>query len=123
MWEIYYIDSMLQGSDARMRRWQALFQDDDLFSGKWIKLQIIPQTELECGARVRLHGLCYALSLLKTRDTSRQLERVKDLAARSRLLVSRICTDGNWSHPSWLKSIIGTPVLMEPSHATRTTVQ
>jgi len=123
MWEIYYIDSMFQGSDARMRRWQALFQDDDLFSGKWIKLQIIPQTELECGARVCLHGLCYALSLLKTRDTSRQLERVKDLAARSRLLVSRICTDGNWSHPGWLKSIIGTPVLMEPSHATQTTVQ
>jgi hypothetical protein len=121
VWEIYYIDSILQGSDERMRQWQTLFQDDDLFSGNWIKFKIIPQTELECGARVCLHGLCFALSLLNKRDIGRQLERIKDLAVRSRLLVSRICTDGQWSNPGWLKSIIGTPTSTNQAGATATT--
>eukprot|EP00590_Aulacoseira_subarctica_P004874 CAMPEP_0172428312 /NCGR_PEP_ID=MMETSP1064-20121228/45813_1 /TAXON_ID=202472 /ORGANISM="Aulacoseira subarctica , Strain CCAP 1002/5" /LENGTH=416 /DNA_ID=CAMNT_0013173021 /DNA_START=1443 /DNA_END=2689 /DNA_ORIENTATION=- len=108
-WIIYYIDSILQGSEDRMNQWSAIFNDNDLFSGTWIKLKIIPQTELECGARVCLLGLCFALSMLNAKQTGRQLERVQDLAARSRLLVSRICTDGNWSHQGWLNSIIGTP--------------
>ena len=120
VWEIYYIDSISQGSDERMRQWQNLFQDDDLFSGNWIKLKIIPQTELECGARVCLHGLCFALSLLNKKDIGRQLERIKDLAVRSRLLVSRICTDGQWSNQGWLKSIIGTPTSTNQDGATAT---
>jgi hypothetical protein len=103
-----------------MRQWQNLFQDDDLFSGNWIKLKIIPQTELECGARVCLHGLCFALSSRNTKDIGRQLERIKDLAVRSRLLVSHICTDGQWSNPGWLKSIIGTPTLTYQAGATAT---
>jgi len=120
VWEIYYIDSISQGSDDRMRQWQNLFQDDDLFSGNWIKLKIIPQTELECGARVCLHGLCFALSSRNTKDIGRQLERIKDLAVRSRLLVSHICTDGQWSNPGWLKSIIGTPTSTYQAGATAT---
>jgi len=121
VWEIYYIDSISQGSDERMRQWQNLFQDDDLFSGNWIKLKIIPQTELECGARVCLHGLCFALSLLDKKDIGRQLERIKGLAVRSRLLVSPICTDGQWSNPGWLKRIIGTPTSINQAGATAIT--
>jgi len=109
-WIIYFVDTISQGSDSRMNKWRDLFQDDDLFSGKWIKLKVIPQSELECGARVCLHGLCLALSLLSASETIRRLERIKDLAVRSRLLVSCICKQGNWSPQGWLKSIIGTPV-------------
>ena len=87
-WNIYYIDSMSQGSDQRMRQWRDLFEDDDLFSGSWIKLKIIPQSELECGARVCLHGLCFALSSHNAKEIGRQLQRFSDLAARSRLMVS-----------------------------------
>jgi len=109
-WIIYFVDTISQGSDSRMNKWRDMFQDDDLFSGKWIKLKIIPQSELECGARVCLHWLCIALSLLSASETIRRLERIKDLAVRSRLLVSCICKQGNWSPQGWLKSIIGTPV-------------
>ena len=118
-WVIYYIDSMLQGSDARMHQWRELFNDNDLFSGTWIKLKIIPQTELECGARVCLHGLCFSISSKNAKDIGRQLQRIPDLAARSRLLVSGVCGCGNWTPQGWLKSIIGLPqpVTSEPHQA------
>jgi len=57
-----------------MRQWHDLFVDTDLFSG-WIKLKIIPQQELECGAWVCLHGLCFALSSASAKEIGRQLER------------------------------------------------
>lgn len=108
-WIIYYIDSMLHGSDDRMRQWRDLFDDNDLFSGTWIKAKVIPQSELECGARVCLHLLCFALSSHNAKEIGRQLQRFPDLAARSRLLVSGVCSAGKWNPQGWLKPIIGTP--------------
>jgi|Transcript_17692 hypothetical protein len=110
---------MLQGSDARMHQWRELFNDNDLFSGTWIKLKIIPQSELECGARVCLHGLCFAISSKNAKEIGRQLQRLPDLAARSRLMVSGICGCGNWTPQGWLKSIIGLPqpVISGPQQA------
>ena len=63
-----YIDSISQGSDQRFRDWHSLFQDDDLFSGIWIKVKKKQQSELECGAWVCLHGVCFALSKKKNGD-------------------------------------------------------
>jgi hypothetical protein len=100
---------MLHGSDDRMRQWRELFDDNDLFSGTWIKVKIIPQSELECGARVCLHGLCFPLSSHNAKEIGRQLQRFPDLAARSRLLVSGVCGAGKWNPQGWLKPIIGTP--------------
>ena len=108
-WNIYYIDSMSQGSDLRMRQWRELFEDDDLFTGSWVKLKIIPQSELECGARVCLHGLCFALSSHNAKEIGHRLQRLPDLAAHSRHMVSGVCRAGNWTPQGWLKPIIGTP--------------
>ena len=63
--ENIFIDSIAQGSDRRFHAWKNLFNDDELFSGEWIKVRIFQQTELECGARVCLHGVCFALSTKK----------------------------------------------------------
>ena len=82
-WNIYFIDSLSHGSDHRMLQWRELFEDDDLFSGTWIKMGIIPQSELECGARVCLHGLCFALSSLNAKEIGRRLLRVSEFVRDS----------------------------------------
>ena len=69
-WKIFFINSVAQGSDKRFSDWQALFSDDDLFTGEWIKVKIFQQSELECGARVCLHGVCFALYQKKVRILS-----------------------------------------------------
>lgn len=106
-WKILFIDSLSAGSDKRFRDWKALFFDNDLFSGEWIKVKIYEQSELECGARVCLHGVCFGLSKKKTADIIGDLSRFKDLSVRSRLMVSAICKDGFWSSHPWLRRIIG----------------
>jgi hypothetical protein len=106
-WKILFIDSIAQGSDRRFQEWKALFLDDDLFVGEWIKVKIFQQSELECGARVCLHGVCFALSQKKSSDIINDLSRFKDLSVRSRLMVSHICLDGYWSHPKCLSRTIG----------------
>ena len=106
-WKILFIDSITNGSDKRFRDWQSLFSDEDLFSGEWIKVKIFPQRELECGARVCLHGVCFALSEKKSADIIGDISRFKDLSVRSRLMVSTICKDGIWSHQNWLSRTIG----------------
>ena len=107
-WKILFIDSIINGSDKRFKDWQALFFDEDLFSGEWIKVKILPQRELECGARACVHGVCFALARKKNADIIGDLSRFKDLSVRSRLMVSTICRDGVWSHQGWLSRIIGT---------------
>ena len=106
-WKILFIDSISNGSDKRFRDWKALFFDEDLFSGEWIKVKNFEQSELECGARVCLHGVCFGLSKKKTADIIGDLSRFKDLSVRSRLMVSAICKDGFWSPQNWLRRIIG----------------
>ena len=106
-WKILFIDSITNGSDKRFRDWKAIFSDEDLFSGEWNKVKILPQSELECGARACLHGVCFALSNKKNGEIINDLSRFKDLSVRSRLMVSTICKDGIWSHPKWLSRIIG----------------
>jgi len=106
-WKIYFVDSIKQGSDQRFADWNALFQDNDLFSGEWIKVKVFQQSELECGARVCLHGVCFALSKKICGDIINDLSRFKDLSTRSRLMVSHICKDGFWSSQKWLSRTIG----------------
>ena len=106
-WQIFFIDSIAQGSDHRFQEWKALFLDDDLFAGEWIKVKILQQSELECGARVCLHGVCFTLSKKKSSDIINDLSRFKDLSVRSRLMVSHICKDGFWSSQKWLSRTIG----------------
>jgi hypothetical protein len=110
-WQIFFIDSIAQGSDQRFRDWQALFQDDDLFSGTWIKVKVFQQNELECGARACLHGFCFALSNKKNREIINDLSSFKDLSVRSRLMVSTICKEGYWSSPKWLRRAIGNEAI------------
>jgi hypothetical protein len=102
-WKIFFVDSIEQGSDQRFRDWQYLFQDDDLFSGTWIKVKVFQQNELECGARACLHGFCFALSNKKNGEIINDLSRFKDLSVRSRLMVSTICKEGYWISPKWLR--------------------
>jgi hypothetical protein len=116
-WRIFFADSMLAGSDHRLSQWKALFQDDTLFTGEWTKIKIIPQTELECGARVCLHGLCLALSTYNSSRIMNNITRVRNLAARSRTMVSNICNDGQWTSQAWLTSIIG-PQQTQPALVT-----
>jgi len=106
-WMIFFIDSIEQGSDQRFKDWKSLFQDNDLFSGNWIKAKKFQQSELECGARVCLHGVCFTLSKKKCGDIINDLSRFKDLSTRSRLMVSHICKDGFWSYQKWLSRTIG----------------
>jgi hypothetical protein len=106
-WKIFFLDSISHGSDQRFADWKALFQDDVFFSGEWIKGKFFQQSELECGARVCLHGVCFSLSKKKYGDIINDLSLFKDLAVRSRLMVSHICKDGHWSHPKWLSRTIG----------------
>jgi hypothetical protein len=106
-WKIFFLDSLSQGSDERFNEWKSLFQDDDLFSGEWIKVRILQQSELECGARVCLHGVCFALSRKKVSDITYELSKFKDLSVRSRRMVSVTCTNGYWSYQKWLSQIIG----------------
>jgi len=106
-WKIFFLDSILQGSDQRFQDWKALFSDQDLFSGEWIKVKIFQQSELECGARVCLHGVCFTLSKKNCGDIINDLSRFKDLSTRSRLMMSHICKDGFWSYPKWLSRTIG----------------
>ena len=106
-WKILFIDSISQGSEQRFNDWRILFQDDDLFSGEWIKVKILQQSELECGARVCLHGVCFSLSKKKYGDIINDLSRFKDLPVRSRLMVSHICKAGYWSTQKWLSRTIG----------------
>jgi hypothetical protein len=98
---------MIQGSDLRFNAWKQLFSDNELFSGEWIKVKVLQQTELECGARVCVHGVCFALSTKKCTDIIKDLSRFRDLSVRSRLMVSHICIDGYWSDPKWLQRTIG----------------
>jgi hypothetical protein len=107
-WKIFFVDSIEQGSAKRFQNWKALFLDDDLFAGEWIKAKICQQTELECGARVCLHGVCFALSKKNSSDIINDLKRFKDLAVRSRMMVSHICKDGFWSPQKWLSRTIGS---------------
>jgi hypothetical protein len=86
-WKILFIDSISNGSDQRFRNWKALFFDEVHFSGEWIKVKFFQQSELECGARVCLHGVCFALSKKKNADIINDLSRFKDLSVRSRLMV------------------------------------
>ena len=106
-WKIFFIDSLQQGSAQRFQDWKTLFSDTDLFAGEWIKTKIFQQTELECGARTCVHGVCFALSSKKSSDIINDVSRFKDLAVRSRLMVSHICKDGFWSHQRWLSRTIG----------------
>mmetsp|Transcript_22535 Transcript_22535/g.32263 ORF Transcript_22535/g.32263 Transcript_22535/m.32263 type:complete len:199 (+) Transcript_22535:1-597(+) len=106
-WKIFFVDSIEQGSDQRFSDWQSLFQDDDLFSGIWIKVKVFQQNELECGARACLHGFCFALSNKKSGEIINDLSRFKDLSVCSRLMVSTICKEGYWSSPKWLRRTIG----------------
>mmetsp|Transcript_26119 Transcript_26119/g.37467 ORF Transcript_26119/g.37467 Transcript_26119/m.37467 type:complete len:595 (+) Transcript_26119:2042-3826(+) len=105
-WKIFFIDSLEHGSDQRFSQWQELFQDDELFSGVWTKVKIIKQTELECGARACLHGVCFALSPHPSAIIMNKIHRIKNLSTRSRLMVSKICTDGHWTPQGWLRQII-----------------
>ena len=105
--KIFFIDSISQGSEQCFRDWQSLFYDDDLFSGTWIKVKVFQQSELECGAHVCLHGVCFALSQKKPGEIINDLSRFRNLPACSRLMVSTICKDGCWSHPKWLRRTIG----------------
>mmetsp|Transcript_14017 Transcript_14017/g.20063 ORF Transcript_14017/g.20063 Transcript_14017/m.20063 type:complete len:96 (-) Transcript_14017:1112-1399(-) len=89
-----------------------------IFSPVWSKAKIFKQTELECGARVCLHGLCFAVSHRNSSEIMYNINRINDLAARSRQMVSKICQDGYWSSQGWLKSIIGTPDSVILTHAT-----
>jgi len=107
-WKIFFLDSLDPGSDQRFLQWKTLFQDDDLFSGEWIKVKIIKQTKLECGARACLHGLCFALSNRSSASIMNNRNRISNLAARSRSMVSKICNEGKWQHQGWLQSIIGS---------------
>jgi len=61
--KILFIDLILNGLDQRFRDWKALFfdDDDDLFSGEWVKVKILPKSELECRAGACLHRVCFAL--------------------------------------------------------------
>ena len=97
---------MSAGSERRFQDWKALFSDGDNFSGEWIKVKIFEQSELECGARVCLHGACFALSKKKSGEIINDLSRFKDLSIRARLMVSNICRDGYWSTQKWLSRII-----------------
>jgi hypothetical protein len=106
-WKIFFVDSISTGSDQRFAEWKALFQDDAIFHGEWIKVKVFQQSELECGARVCLHGVCFALSKKKCGDIINDLSRFKDLSTRSRLMVSHICKDGFWSYQKWLSRTIG----------------
>jgi hypothetical protein len=83
----------------------------------WTKIKIIPQTELECGARVCLHGLCLALSTYNSSRIMNNITRVRNLAARSRTMISNICNDGQWTSQAWLTSIIG-PQQTQPALVT-----
>jgi hypothetical protein len=107
-WMIFFADSLISGSDQRLSRWKTLFQDNDSFSGIWTKVKIIPQTELECGARACLHGLCLAISTLNTSRVMNNIARISNLAARSRTMVANVCNGGHWQPQGWLNSIIGT---------------
>jgi len=87
---------MLQGSDARMHQRRDLFKDKDLFSGTWIKLKIIPQSELECGARVCLHGLCYkACFLVYNFDSGTHRSVFPTVASLSRRINTRISLESS----------------------------
>ena len=59
LWTIYFIASLLQGSQERMRQWHDLFAHNDLFSGTWIKLKII----LQQSWNVVLRCVCMAYAL------------------------------------------------------------
>ena len=106
-WKIFFIDSLLQGSDRRFNDWKSLFLDQDLFSGKWVKVKVLQQSELEYRAWVCLHGVCFALSKKKIGDIITDLSRFKDLSLHSRLMVSNICNDRFWSLQKWPCRIIG----------------
>mmetsp|Transcript_26122 Transcript_26122/g.37475 ORF Transcript_26122/g.37475 Transcript_26122/m.37475 type:complete len:233 (+) Transcript_26122:3661-4359(+) len=106
-WKIFFVDSLQQGSDHRFLQWKHLFHDDSLFSGEWVKVQTIQQTELECGARACLHGLCFALSNRNSTNIMYNIRRISNLAARARSMVFKICQDGQWSPQGWLQPIIG----------------
>ena len=106
-WKILYIDSLSHGSDQRFQDWKNLFLDKDTFSGEWIKVKILEQSELECGARVCLHGACFALSNKRMSEIINDLSRFKDLSVRARFLVAKICKDGFWSEQKWLHRLFG----------------
>jgi hypothetical protein len=97
-WTIYFFsDSIAQGLDWWFHAWKTLFNDDELFSGEWIKVKIFQQTEWERGARVCLHGVCFALSMKKGTDIFNDLSRFKDLSVHSHLIMLHICKDGYWT--------------------------
>jgi hypothetical protein len=96
-WKIFFVNSMKQGTDSQFAYSKALFHTTDLFTGEWTQCKIIQQTELECGARVCLHGLCFALSNQNSSRIMNSINRISNLAACSRTMVSRICNDGQWT--------------------------
>jgi hypothetical protein len=116
-WIIYFIDSIQHNSDQRFQQWKAIFQDDNLFTGEWCKVKIIQQSELECGARVCLHGLCFALSTRNSAGIMSSISRISNLAARSRLMVSRICKEGKWSPQGWLNPVLKLPLVPSSTQA------
>ena len=105
-WRIFFADSLSHGTDHRFSQWKALFNDDILFTGTWTKVKLTPQSELECGARACLHGICFALSHHNSSKITTNIARISNLAARSRTMVSSVCISGTWHSQGWLKSII-----------------
>ena len=109
-WKIFIIDLLAHDSDQRFLQWKALFQDDILLSGEWYKVKIIQQSELEWGARVCLNSLCCAVSTRNSASIISSINHISILAARSRLMVSRICNAKNLSPQQWLNPVLEMPL-------------